>query len=56
MVHSVRDVMTRDVVTVTPSTPFKQIVRLLHDQRIGAVPWSTPTAACSASCPRPTWR
>ncbi len=42
MVHSVRDVMTRDVVTVTPSTPFKQIVRLLHGHRISAVPVVDP--------------
>jgi CBS domain-containing protein len=42
MVHSVRDVMTRDVVTVTPSTPFKQVVRLLHGHRISAVPVIDP--------------
>jgi CBS-domain-containing membrane protein len=42
MVHNVRDVMTRDVVTVTPATPFKQVVRLLHGHRISAVPVVAP--------------
>jgi CBS-domain-containing membrane protein len=42
MVHSVRDVMTREVVTVTASTPFKQVVRLLHGHRISAVPVVDP--------------
>lgn len=42
MVYSVRDVMTRDVVTVTPSTPFKQVVRLFHGHRISAVPVVDP--------------
>jgi CBS domain-containing protein len=42
MAHSVRDVMTRDLVVVTPSTPFKEIVRLLYDHRISAVPVVDP--------------
>jgi CBS domain-containing protein len=38
MARSVQEVMTRDVVTVSPSTPFKRVVQLLHDHRISAVP------------------
>jgi CBS-domain-containing membrane protein len=34
----VRDVMTREVVTATPSTPFKAIAEMLASHRIGAVP------------------
>jgi CBS domain-containing protein len=34
----VRDVMTTDVVTVEPSTPFKEIVARLAGRGIGAVP------------------
>ncbi|WP_129667210.1 CBS domain-containing protein [Phytoactinopolyspora endophytica] len=34
----VRDVMTRDVVTVTASTPFKDVARLLDEHKISAVP------------------
>lgn len=42
MAHSVRDVMTREVITVTPTTPFKELVRLLFDHRISAVPVVDP--------------
>ena len=35
---TVRDVMTRDVVTVRPDTPFAEIVELLEHHRISAVP------------------
>ena len=38
MARSVQEVMTRDVVTVSPSTPFKEVVRLLHDHGISAAP------------------
>lgn len=38
----VGDVMTTDVVAVTPDTPFKRIARLLADHRIGAVPVVDP--------------
>jgi CBS domain-containing protein len=34
----VRDVMTTKVVTAEPSTPFKEIARLLAEHRISAVP------------------
>jgi CBS domain-containing protein len=34
----VRDVMTREVVTATPSTPFEEIAEMLASHRIGAVP------------------
>jgi len=34
----VRDVMTTKIVAVTPSTPFREVVQLLLDHRIGAVP------------------
>ncbi|MQA82203.1 MAG: CBS domain-containing protein [Streptosporangiales bacterium] len=35
---TVREVMTADVVTVRPSTPFAQIARLLAERRVSAVP------------------
>ena len=38
MRRRVRDVMTRDVVTVDEDTPFKEITQLLADCRISAVP------------------
>ncbi len=34
----VREVMTKTVVAVREETPFKEIARLLHEYRIGAVP------------------
>jgi CBS-domain-containing membrane protein len=33
-----RDVMTRDVVSVTPDTPVRKVASLLVKHRIGAVP------------------
>jgi CBS-domain-containing membrane protein len=38
MRRRIRDVMTREVVTVDEHTPFKEITQLLTDCRIGAVP------------------
>lgn len=38
----VRDVMTTKVVTVTPHTSCKHIARLLHDNRVSAVPVLAP--------------
>jgi CBS domain-containing protein len=38
MKHRVRDVMTVDVATVATATPFKDVVRILHDRRVSAVP------------------
>ena len=35
---TVEDVMTRDVITVTPDTPFKQLEQLMAEHRISAVP------------------
>lgn len=35
---TVADVMTRDVVTATPETPFKQLEQLMAEHRISAVP------------------
>lgn len=35
---TVADVMTRDVITVTPETPFKQLEQLMAEHRISAVP------------------
>lgn len=35
---TVADVMTRDVISVTPETGYKEIVRLLGDHHISAVP------------------
>ncbi|HXF72560.1 MAG TPA: CBS domain-containing protein [Actinomycetota bacterium] len=36
--RTVADVMTRDVVPATPSTPFKELVRLLDEHRVSALP------------------
>lgn len=44
MRRRVRDVMTRDVVTVDEHTPFKEITQLLADCRISAVPVLDPDA------------
>jgi CBS domain-containing protein len=38
MMQRVRDVMTQEVFTVGPSTPFKEIVELLRTHRIDAAP------------------
>jgi CBS domain-containing protein len=38
MKRTVQDVMTRDVVAVWGSTPFKQLVRLLNERRVTALP------------------
>jgi CBS domain-containing protein len=35
---TVADVMTRAVVSVSPSTPFREIVRRMHEHRVSAVP------------------
>jgi acetoin utilization protein AcuB len=34
----VRDVMTRDVVTVTPQTPIQNVAQLMVDRTIGGIP------------------
>lgn len=36
--HIVSDVMTRTVVSVRASAPFKDVVRLMHDYRVSALP------------------
>lgn len=36
--RTVADVMTREVVTATGSTPFKELVRLLHEHHVSALP------------------
>ncbi len=38
MTRSVRDVMTRTVVVASTQTPFKELVRLLREYRVSAVP------------------
>lgn len=38
MKHTVESVMTAEVVTVRPSTPFRELVRLLEQHRISALP------------------
>jgi CBS domain-containing protein len=38
MKRTVQDVMTRDVVAVRGSTPFKELVRLLNERRVTALP------------------
>lgn len=35
---TVSDVMTSDVITVDPETPFKQLEQLMAEHRISAVP------------------
>jgi CBS domain-containing protein len=42
MRRRVRDVMTREVVTINEDTPFKEITQLLADCRISAVPVLDP--------------
>jgi CBS domain-containing protein len=53
MTSLVRDVMTTDVVTVEPWTPFRDIVTQLAEHRISAVPVLDPRATCSGLSPRP---
>jgi CBS-domain-containing membrane protein len=36
--RTVSDVMTRTVVSVRASAPFKDVVRLMHDYRVSALP------------------
>jgi CBS domain-containing protein len=38
MKRTVADVMTREVVVVHPQTPFKEIVRRMHEARVSALP------------------
>jgi CBS domain-containing protein len=38
MQKTVKDVMTRTVVVVRDSTPFKEVVRRMHEHRVSAVP------------------
>jgi CBS-domain-containing membrane protein len=38
MRRTVQDVMTREVVAVQGPTPFKELVRLLNEHRVTAVP------------------
>lgn len=40
--HIVRDVMTADVVSVERTTPFKEIVRILQQRKVSAVPVLEP--------------
>ncbi|HXF72564.1 MAG TPA: CBS domain-containing protein [Actinomycetota bacterium] len=37
-ITKVRDVMTRDVATASPETPFKDLVRLMHDRGVSGLP------------------
>ena len=36
--HTVADVMTTDIITVTPQTSFKELARLFVERQIGALP------------------
>jgi CBS-domain-containing membrane protein len=36
--HKVEDVMTAEVVTAQQDTPFKELVRLMHEHRVSGVP------------------
>ncbi len=42
----VMEIMTRDVVTVSPETPLRDVARLLADSRISGVPVVDTTGAC----------
>jgi CBS domain-containing protein len=35
---TVEDVMTRTVVSIEPSTPFREIIRAMHEHRVSALP------------------
>jgi len=37
-ITKVQDVMTRDVVTASPETPFKDLARLMHEHGVGGIP------------------
>lgn len=52
--HSlVKDLMTTPVVTVEPTTPFKEIVARLAQHRVSAVRWSMTTTGSWEWSPRP---
>ena len=51
IINTVQDVMTRKVVTATPSTSWKDAVRLIEDARVHALPVSR-TDVSSGSSPR----
>jgi len=38
MIVGVREVMTKDVATARPDTPFRALVRAMHEHRVGALP------------------
>jgi CBS domain-containing protein len=50
----VKDVMTSDVITVSPQTPLREVARILSDSRISGVPVVDERAPASASCRRVT--
>ena len=51
----VRDVMTTEVVTAEPSTPFKEIAaRRMHTARVKRLPVVNERASCWASSAGPT--
>jgi hypothetical protein len=54
MKHTVHAVMTTQVVTARPSSPFHELVRLLEHTTSAPYRWSTTQAGWWASCPRPT--
>jgi CBS-domain-containing membrane protein len=54
MTSLVRDVMTTEVVTVEPWTPFTEIVTRLAEHRISAAPVLDPKGNVLGLSPRPT--
>lgn len=52
--RTVEELMTRDVVRARRDMPFKEIVKLLADNDVTAVPVATNSTAPSAWSPRPT--
>ncbi len=42
----VMEVMTREVVTVSPETPLREVARILTEARIGGVPVVDPAGTC----------
>jgi CBS-domain-containing membrane protein len=54
MRYEMRDLMTRDVVTVGTEASYREVVTLMDRHRVAPCRSSTPTAGPSASSPRPS--
>lgn len=49
-----KDIMTRDVITVSPTTTIKNLAKILIQNPISARPWQTKEVKSWASSLRPT--